>query len=75
MPTDWKRADDDELRAHLQAAIAERGVRDAAEDWRYSGYELAAIREELRHRRVARAAGAGVAERTDARGSKHRLAA
>ena len=48
MPTDWKRADDSELRAHLAAAIAERDEGDDAEG-SYSGYELAAIREELRH--------------------------
>jgi hypothetical protein len=75
MPTNWKRADDNELREHLQAAIAERETRDFAEKWSYSGCELAAILEELRHRRIFRAASQDAFWRTDGRATAHRLAA
>jgi hypothetical protein len=53
MPTSWKRADDNALRAHLQEALAERMTRGRAEDWSYSDYEVAAIQEELRERQLA----------------------
>src|SRR5471032_1256888 len=53
MPTSWKRADDNALRAHLQEALAERMARGHAGDWSYSDYEVAAIQEELRERQLA----------------------
>ncbi len=53
MPTSWKRADDNALRAHLQEALAERMARGHAGDWSYSDYEVEAIQEELRERQVA----------------------
>lgn len=74
MPTHWKRASDNELRAHLQEAIAERLAADVEEDWSYSGYELAAIREELRTRRSLRAACRSGAEHAIARLGTFRVA-
>jgi hypothetical protein len=63
MPTSWKRADDNALRAHLQEAVAERLQRGNAEDWSYSDYEIAAIREELHERQLVHAASRCGAER------------
>lgn len=56
MPTSWKRADVNALRAHLQEALAERAATAIASDWSYSDYEVAAIRAELAERQIARAA-------------------
>jgi len=56
MPTSWKRADVNALRAHLQEALAERAATAVASDWSYSDYEVAAIRAELAERQIARAA-------------------
>ena len=56
MPTSWKRADVNALRAHLQEALAERAATAIASDWSYSDYEVAAIRAELVERQIARAA-------------------
>ena len=53
MPTSWKRADDNALRAHLQEALAQRAATPDAADWSYSDYEIAAIRAELDERRLA----------------------
>lgn len=55
MPTSWKRADDNVLRAHLQEALGERAATADPADWSYSEYELAAILAELDARRVAHA--------------------
>jgi len=56
MPTSWKRADDNALRAHLQEALAQRAATSDAGEWSYSDYEVAAIRAELNERQVAHAA-------------------
>jgi hypothetical protein len=56
MPTSWKRADANALRAHLQEALAERAATAIASDWSYSDYEVAAIRAELAERQIARVA-------------------
>ena len=56
MPTSWKRADVNALRAHLQEALAERAASAIASDWSYSDYEVAAIRAELAERQIARVA-------------------
>ncbi len=56
MPTSWKRADDNALRAHLQEALAQRAATSDVNDWSYSDYELAAMRAELNERQLARAA-------------------
>lgn len=53
MPTSWKRADDNALRAHLQEALAQRAATADAADWSYSDYEIAAIRAELDERQLA----------------------
>jgi hypothetical protein len=53
MPTSWKRADDNALRAHLQEALAQRAATADAGDWSYSDYEIAAIRAELDERQLA----------------------
>jgi hypothetical protein len=52
MPTSWKRADDNALRAHLQEALAERLATADAADWSYSDYEVEALRAELDERQV-----------------------
>ncbi len=52
MPTSWKRADDNALRAHLQEALAERVLAADAQEWSYSDYDIAAIRQELNARQV-----------------------
>ena len=70
MPTSWKRADDNVLRAHLQEALAQRAASSVAADWSYSDYELAAIRAELNERQLARIAqriGVETLELSDAR--------
>ena len=56
MPTSWKRADDNALRAYLQEALAQRADTMDPRDWSYSDYEVAAIRAELNERQAARAA-------------------
>jgi len=73
MPTHWKRVNDNELRAHLQEALAERRASRVVEDWSYSGYDLSALREELRERQAARAAAQAAAERAAARPNTFRL--
>ena len=57
MPTSWKRADGNALRAYLQEALAQRAETMDPRDWSYSDYEVAAIRAELNERQIARAAG------------------
>jgi hypothetical protein len=56
MPTSWKRADDNALRAHLQEALAERLATADAADWSYSDDEVEALRAELDERQVLHAA-------------------
>ena len=56
MPTSWKRADTNVLRAHLQEALAEREDGANAGECSYSDYEVEAIRAELDEREAARAA-------------------
>ena len=53
MPTSWKRADDNALRAHLQEALSQRSATTDAGDWSYSDYDVAAIRAELDERQRA----------------------
>ena len=53
MPTSWKRADDNALRAHLQEALSQRAATTDAGDWSYSDYDVAAIRAELDERQQA----------------------
>ena len=53
MPTSWKRADDNALRAHLQEALSQRAATADAGDWSYSDYDVAAIRTELDERQQA----------------------
>ncbi len=72
MPTHWKRADDNELREHLQAAIAERETRDVVEKCSYSGHDLAAILEEVRNRRMLRPASQDAVRRADGRAAARR---
>lgn len=56
MPTSWKRADDNALRAHLQEALSQRSATTDAGDWSYSDYDVAAIRAELDERQRAHGA-------------------
>ena len=53
MPTSWKRADDNALRAHLQEALSQRAATADAGDWSYSDYDVEAIRAELDERQRA----------------------
>jgi hypothetical protein len=73
MATNWNRLDDNALRAHLQEALAERRADSLAEDYSYSGYDLAAIREELRDRQLVRVASRHGAERSTGRPATFRL--
>ena len=65
MPTSWKRADVNVLRAHLQEALAERAASADAADWGYSDYEVEALRAELNERETAPTPQPGDAARVD----------
>lgn len=65
MPTSWKRADVNVLRAHLQEALAERAASADAADWGYSDYEVEALRAELNERETPPTPQPGDAARVD----------
>ena len=58
---------------HRHTHKTERQGKNVAEDWSCTGYELAAIREELRERQLVRAASHAGAERPGVRLGVFRL--